>query len=208
MAEDDASLLERWQTGDEAAGERLFTRYFEVVYRFLSRKVDDGLEDLVQQVFLECLHARHRFRGDAAFSTFLLGIARRQLYAHYRQRQKLARLDFSVTSLHDLRLSATGVLAKDDRLRMLYDALQKLPLDDQILVELAYWEELKGPQIALVLEIPTGRVYKRLRAARRRLERELAELHRSSRRGATLPDFEEWVRRLGHHMRHIDRGRI
>jgi hypothetical protein len=63
----DAELLEAWGAGDKAAGEALFDRHFEAIYRFFQNKVGPGvIDDLVQQTFLGCVEAPDRFRGDSS----------------------------------------------------------------------------------------------------------------------------------------------
>jgi len=56
MADDDLVMLDRWRAGDSAAGNALFHRHFEAVYRFFERKTDGDIDDLVQETFLACLH--------------------------------------------------------------------------------------------------------------------------------------------------------
>src|SRR5580765_6241369 len=38
MVDDDLALLDRWSSGDRAAGNALFSRHFEAVYRFFEHK--------------------------------------------------------------------------------------------------------------------------------------------------------------------------
>jgi RNA polymerase sigma-70 factor (ECF subfamily) len=159
-------LLEAWAGGDYDAGHCLFERHFATVRRFFRNKVGAELEDLVQQTFLGCLEARARYRGEANFKTFILSIARNQLYSHYRRVTKRADLDFSVQSIEDMGTSPSGVIARHQKERALEMALRSVPLDMQIAVELAYWHELSPSEIATVLDVPLNTVYSRLRRAR------------------------------------------
>ena len=47
MAESDYDLLDRWRGGDEAAGQELFARHFDSVYRFFFNKAEDAVDDLI-----------------------------------------------------------------------------------------------------------------------------------------------------------------
>lgn len=195
--ETDAELLAAWRAGDPRAGSRLFDRHYDRLLRFFKNKVGDELYDLIQQTLLACLESHDRLRDDTRFSTFLLGIARNVLLQHYRTRaRKHGKLDFGVSSVADLMLAGgTTILARRQRDRVLLDALRQLPIDDQIVVELYYWEELSAGQIAELHEVPEGTIRSRLRRARQQLERVMPRVARSL--GVELDedlDFEQWAR--------------
>ena len=163
---DDLELLEAWRDGDEAAGGNLFDRYFDALYRFFRNKVRDGSEDLVQATFLSCVASRDRFRGDSTFRSYLFTVARSKLYDHLRSRRRLdGRLDFTEVSVADLGTSPSGVVARREEEQLLQLALQRLPLELQIAIELFYFEGLSGSEVATVLEIAEGTVRSRLRRA-------------------------------------------
>jgi len=192
----DGKLLELWAAGDAEAGQQLFQRYFATVRRFFRHKVGDEIEDLVQQTFLGCIEAQGRYRGDASFKTFLLAIARNQLFKHYRKSAQQAAPDFSTHSLRDLRTSPTGVIARRQEEQALALALQAVPVDMQIAVELAYWEDLDVAEIAAVLEVPLHTVYSRLRRARILLREILALPPGAPGPIPLLDDLEAWSQRV------------
>ena len=171
----DGELLAQWSAGSRTAGNELIERHFDTVHRFFRNKVGSEIEDLVQQTFLGCVEARVRYQGQASFKTFLLAIARNQLYTHYSKRRREV-LDFTLTSVHDLGTSPTGVLAKREDERLLTEALRRVPLDAQVVLELAYWEGLDGAEIAQVLAVPLNTAYSRLRRAKIALLDRLREL--------------------------------
>lgn len=171
----DAELLQRWGEGQRGAGNELVERHFSTLHRFFRNKAGSEVEDLVQQTFLACVEARTRYRGDASFKTFLLSIARNQLFKHYSQRARCL-VDADASSVRDLRTSPTGVLTKRQDQQLLLEALQRIPLDFQIMLELVFWEGLDIVQIASVLAVPPNTAYSRLRRAKLALRAELAAL--------------------------------
>jgi len=171
----DADLLANWSAGSRAAGDELIERHFALVHRFFRNKVGAELEDLVQQTFLACVEARARYAGHASFKTFLLAIARNQLFTHYAKQRRRA-LDFELTSVHDLGTSPSGVVARREDERLLAEALRRVPLEAQVVLELAYWEACDGNEIARVLDVPLNTAYSRLRRARIALRERLQEL--------------------------------
>lgn len=161
-----------------------------MVYRFFRTKVGSESADLVQQTFLACIEARDRYRGHASFKTFLLAIARHQLFAFYREQKKLA-LDVTVTSLRDLGTSPSGLLARHERERLLTEALRHVPLESQMILELVYWEGLSGAELARVLEVPANTASSKLRRARLALAAVLErQTHHPGLSRALLRDLE------------------
>jgi RNA polymerase sigma factor (sigma-70 family) len=195
----DIELLSRWAKGDKGCADQLIERHFATVYRFFSTKVAVDADDLVQQTFLACLEARGRYRQESSFKTFLLSIARHQLYAHYRERKRRSILDFSVTSVYDLAASATSAIAEREHERLLLEALQRIPLEAQILIELTYWEELSGRELAEVLELPPNTIYSKLRRARIQVREALAAVaaaSSSSEFKIGLEALEAWAKEI------------
>jgi RNA polymerase sigma factor (sigma-70 family) len=161
----DEELHRAWQSGDRLAGETLFERHFESIYRFFDSKLRGDVSDLVQRTFLACVESRDRFRGASSFRTFLFAVARYELCGFYRARRREAVLDFSISSVADLATTPSSVARRRSARAALVDALQSLPLDLQIALELRYWEGFSGPDLAVVLEVPEGTVRSRLRRA-------------------------------------------
>ncbi len=173
----DEELFEAWRGGEAAAGTALFERYFDPLYRFLRGKVDTAVEDLLQQTFLACVKRKDALREGAKFRSYLFTVARHELFEHWRQRRKRAGdVDVGELSIKDLGTSPSGVVARQAEHRLLLRALQSIPLDLQIALELHYWEGMTGPELAEVLGIPEGTVRSRLRRAQEALEAAMTEL--------------------------------
>lgn len=199
MAARDEELLERWRDGDQAAGNELFLRHFASIRRFFANKVPrEDVEELVQRTFTGCVEARARLRGDSGLRSFLFGVAKRQLYKLLRERAVRGRrvdVDFAVSSVRDLGHSPSSMMARQQDHELLLQALQRLSVEQQTMIELFYWEQLPGPEIAEVLDIAAATVRTRLFRARQALERELRELTGNAREPAG--DLEAALRTLG-----------
>ncbi|MCE9580122.1 MAG: sigma-70 family RNA polymerase sigma factor [Deltaproteobacteria bacterium] len=194
---DDAALLDAWRAGDRAAGEQLFERHFDAIYRFFERKGLGDVGDLVQRTFLGCVEARDRYRGASSFRTFLFAIARHELYGLFRQRR--AQVDFGVSSLADLAPGPSTLLRERSQREILLAALRAIPLELQLAVELRFWEGLTGPDLAIALAVPEGTVRSRLRRALEALRGALDE-HELGKTLRTLPAsddaFDAWAEQL------------
>jgi RNA polymerase sigma-70 factor (ECF subfamily) len=198
VADDDLKLLEAWRAGDAAAGNALFDRHFDAIYRFFRNKIDQGAEDLVQQTFLACVNAKEKFRGDSSFRTYLFTAARSKLYTHLdKRRREGERLDWGVTSCADLGISPSGILARSEEQRLLLLGLRQLPLDLQVALELYYFEQFRGPQLAEVLGIPEGTARSRIRRGQQQLREAVERLANSPADvESTMGDLEGWAARV------------
>lgn len=192
---DDLELFNRWREGDARAGNELFERHFDAIYRFFVHKADADAVDLVQRTFLACVEGRDRFRATASFRTYLFAIARHELLAHWRKRRKDT--DPATSSIRDLAASASTLLVARAEQRALLEALRSIPIDLQIALELHYWERLGTAEIADVLDIPEGTAKSRLRRAREALIERLAELESDQERlRTTLASLDAWAESL------------
>ena len=172
---DEWELLRSWQAGDEVAGRELVDAHFPAISRFFRAKLGDDVEDLVQQTFLACLEARDRIAGPS-FRSYIFGIASRRLYSHLRGRYRDRALDFAVSSLEDLGTTPSESVARGQRASVLHAALRRLPVESQLTLELAYWEDLSTSEIGEALGIEPGSVRSRLSRARDRLRTLVEEL--------------------------------
>ena len=165
------------------AGSALFDRHFNDLCRFFDNKRCSEVEDLVQTTFMACVQSRDRFREQSSFRTYLFSIARRQLYKYYRTNQRHgAHFDIGVTSMADLETGPVTLIGRNDEHRALLGALQTLPIDQQLLLEMYYWENMEVPDLAEIFEIAEATVRTRLYRARQMLRDNLAS--KSSSRAA------------------------
>ena len=199
MSAADLELLAAWRKGDAKAGNDLVKRHFGDLYGFFRNKLDGDVDDLIQSTFLACVESRDRFREESSFRTYLFTIARHELYAAFRKRGQ-AKADFATQSVDDLlgpqAAVSTVLQARAERV-LLLRALRRVPLDDQIALELYYWKGLKGREVAEVLGQPENTVRTRLRRARQRLEEEVRLLSNDA--GlleSTIDNFERWASSL------------
>jgi RNA polymerase sigma factor (sigma-70 family) len=194
----DDELLDAWRAGDKTAGEQLFDRYFRPLKRFFANKTAEGIDDLIQSVFLGLLEASDRYRAEGSFRSYVFGIAYNVLRNHYRAQRRVAdNVDFGVTSIHDLAAGPSVVLVEREQAALLLQGLRRIPVDHQVLLELYFWEPMSAPEIASVLGVPVGTVRTRIRRAKTLLEAELAKLTADvALREDTISNLEDWARAI------------
>lgn len=170
----DEDLVSGCAAGDGLALEELFRRHGDQVHRVLARlnRIDWGdIDDVVQTTFLEVYHAAKRFRGRAAVSTWILGIAmnvmRHYVRSEMRRRSAMARVANLSPPVGGPELDERlGQRRSIERVRIAFDAL---PEDFRIVFTLCDLEGLRGVDVAIALGIPEGTVWRRLHEARLRL---------------------------------------
>ena len=81
-----ASIINQAKSGDGAAFDQLACCYQDHLRRFISRKIANEADcaDLCQEVLFRAYSKLGTFRGDSAFDTWLISIAKRAVAEYYR----------------------------------------------------------------------------------------------------------------------------
>lgn len=190
--------MQRWRDGDRNAGNQLFERYFSSICRFFENKLQNDVEELVQSTFLACVNNRDQFKNKSSFRTYLFSIARYQLYGYFRDKQRDGNaLDFGVTSLVDMGTSPRSRIQQGQRRELLLNALCALPLEQQVLLELYYWEGMEAAELADIFDVATGTVRTRLFRSRQLLRDEMAKLvDQPDALNVSIENLDAWARQL------------
>jgi len=194
----DEALLAAWREGERKAGNDLFQRHFEPVRRFFANKTDGDVAELVQSTFVRCLDAASRFEGRSSFRTFLFSIAHNVLREHYRTRFKEKRHgDIADLSIVDMGAGPSSVLHAKREQQVLLRALRRIPMRDQVILELYYWEKLTAGQIGEIMEIPEDTARSRIRNGKKRLKLAIAKVaEEPGIAESTAGDLDGWAEQV------------
>ena len=175
---DDAALLTRASTGDEAAFGQLFARYQRQIYLYAERVSGCGSgDDVVQETFLAVLRPSGRF--DPAKGTvpgYLFGIARHHVIKRLA-RQGVTLADPPETVAADATApqdSPLDTIARARTVDLVRQAVRSLPPAYREVVALCDLQEMDYATVAQVVQCPIGTVRSRLHRARALLLRKLA----------------------------------
>jgi RNA polymerase sigma-70 factor (ECF subfamily) len=180
---DDASLVRELQrTGDDELFRILVQRHKRRVFRVAAAVLGPGreaeAEDLTQEAFLLAFRKLGSFRGDSAFSTWLLRVTR-NLAIDRRRRADLRQPHVSEDELATLPAVGAGTnpeeraAASEQRERVLRQ-LALLPEPQRTAVYLHYWLDSPVAEMAELLELKPETVKSHLHRARQRLAGALA----------------------------------
>ena len=169
----DVQLVRACAGGDTAALGQLFDRHNLAVYRFLSRLLGASsadLDELVSETFLNVFRSARSFRGQASVRTWINAIAANIGRHHVRSESR--RRSF-LTALRDClparTVDANQVHERRDLLRRLGNVVSALPHDLRVVYVMCDVEEVPGVEVAEVLGVPEGTLWRRLHQARRAL---------------------------------------
>jgi RNA polymerase sigma-70 factor (ECF subfamily) len=170
----DEALISATAAGDNGALEELFQRHGDTVYRILSRlrTIDRrDLDDVVQTTFIEVRRSAGSFDGRAAVGTWVIGIAMNVARRHTRGE---VRRRAAVSAIAEMPAPAVPASPYEEAahrqlLVRLASAFDELPHDLRVVFTLCDLEGMRGVDVARVLEVPEGTVWRRLHDARARL---------------------------------------
>jgi RNA polymerase sigma-70 factor (ECF subfamily) len=107
----DEELMLRFSGGDAAAFDALYARHRGGVFRYLLRQCANraAAEELFQDIWMNLVQTRARYRVQAKFSTYLYTLAHNRLIDHFRRHKglQLVSLDQEEDDPPELQASAT-----------------------------------------------------------------------------------------------------
>jgi RNA polymerase sigma-70 factor, ECF subfamily len=178
----DEALIERIIARDAQALDALYDRHAQTIYNLILRIVhqSDIADDLLQETFWQLWKKAGEYGGQGAAAAWLYRIARNKSLDQLR-RQK-ARPQPVVTSSEEeetviwSRLEAPGsevetVVERRWERQQVRKALQSIPAEQRLCLELAYFEGMSQSQIADYTETPLGTIKTRIRTGMQKLER-------------------------------------
>jgi RNA polymerase sigma-70 factor (ECF subfamily) len=175
--ERDREWLQRWRQGDPLAFEQLVRHWQGPVSRLLGRLVPAGdqIPDLCQEVFLRVYQARDRFRGEAAFSTWLYRIAVNIARDTARRRSRDL-IPLADSEPVDHRESGNQSCLVRETTEQVARAVAELPGPQREALVLRHYEQISFEEMARITGTPASTLKSRFSAALIRLRMRLEEL--------------------------------
>jgi len=147
----------------------LYERYHRQLFRFLFNmtRQKELSEDMVQNIFLRMLKYPDGFMGFGEFRMWMYHIARNALYDHFRK-VKRTPAHSDLTNLDEIIVGeqyTDTMLEKEQELKILETAMDKLSDENRELLVLCRFQELKYHEIARILNTTEGAIKVRVHRA-------------------------------------------
>ena len=184
----DRALVERFQEGDPAAFDTLYTRYFARLVRFCQKRVGDPheAEEIAQEAFTKALRALPSFEGERRFYPWMTVIAGRLCVDAHRRRGRT-----EPSSSVDLGVIEGGQEKIVDLvdIEILRTAMSELAPRHREVLDLRELQGWSYQQIAEHYDVTLGTVEALLFRARKALKREFMAVVGGDRNWAAVPVF-------------------
>lgn len=159
-------LIRQVRKGDEKALNELFSLWYERVYNIAWKYFgdEDAAMDVCQQAFV-AMHKKIASLEDAAkFKFWLYRTVINHCHMESRKRKSRAKLKDNITQF---RLTAKQerpdeIYHRNERSKMVLDALQKIPVEQRTVIIMKEYEELTFREIAETLGISESTAKSRL----------------------------------------------
>lgn len=173
-------LLKRVARRDQAAFRRLYELFARRVYAFLVHRFQQEslAEEVVSDTLLHVWKSPEAFRGESAFSTWLLGVARFKMLERLRQRSAEAAEDIDELD-EGLLVEPTGpedVAVLRQRSEGVRECLDQLPAEQRECIHLAYYEGWTLEEIGEQMKQKKETIGTRIFYARKKIQACLAAM--------------------------------
>ncbi|MBQ4388056.1 MAG: sigma-70 family RNA polymerase sigma factor [Prevotella sp.] len=155
---------------------QLVRQHAAAVTDFAARLLTDRreAEEVAQDAFVKAFRRLPTFRGESSLLTWVQRIAYHEALDRLRRRRPCT-VDISDPAVEsECRSLASGDEAglaaeREARIRLMEEAVDRLPPDDQLLLHLFYYEERPLREIAYIMDAEPNTLSQRLRRIRKRL---------------------------------------
>ena len=176
-----SELVKKSQLGDKSTFEELVKRHQDLVFS-LSFKLTGNRElanDVAQEAFIRAWKAIEKFRGDSTFGTWIYRITVNTAWTLRKKAKKHYSLNIEDTQepvVIDEKKDPELVAINSDLSVVLRKALNQIPLEQRIIVELKNIEGRSHKEIADYLDISVTAAKVRLHRAHQKLRNILEEI--------------------------------
>ena len=174
----DQILLVRITEGDKSAFKEIYVRFSQVIFNLAFRMLRsrEEAEEVVQEIFLQLWNKADSYDPErGAVSTWIINIARS------RAIDKLRTLGFKglTVELNEERVNSKSdftriIEDREERKKIIQQALESLPENQRIAIEMVFFEGLTHIEAAEKLNEPVGTIKTRIRLGVSKLKEKIS----------------------------------
>ena len=165
-----ASSYHRFLNGDERGFVEIVKDYSQSLLYFINGFVSNITiaEDLMEDVFVDLIVYKNRFKGQSSFKTFIFAMARNKAVDYIRKHKHVNPLE-DVALLEDITELEDAVL-KAEKNKILAKALRNIKSEHKTVLTLLYFEDMSYDDIAKILKKNNKQIKNMAYSARRALK--------------------------------------
>ncbi len=174
----DETLLRLISRKDLMAYETFYDRHAQIVHNLLKRIVHDAAtaEELLQETFWQVWQKSEQYAEKGAVAAWLNRIARNKALdqlRHDKARPRISSDEFEILEQSVPHAYEGAEKAVEQRMQQqqVNQALENIPGEQRLCLELAYFEGMSQSQIAEYTSTPLGTIKTRMRIGMEKLER-------------------------------------
>ena len=184
----DQEVVERVRSGEKGLYEILMRRYNQTLYRAVRSYLRDGddVQDAMQEAYVKAYTKLDQFKGDSAFSTWLVRIGINEALQVLRKQRTMhiytdpGQRAEGLTQLPDTgQMNPEQRTIRDEHRRLLEQAVDRLPDDYRAVYMLREVEEMSVAEVSQVLGITESNVKVRLHRAKIMVKDALLSAHQA-----------------------------
>jgi RNA polymerase sigma-70 factor (ECF subfamily) len=172
----DAQLLTLIGHGENWALTKIYDRYARLVFSIALKTLNDpaNAEEIVQQVFMKVWQHAHQSRVERGNFSAGVGLITHNQWVDELRRRPLPLITDSNDLEALIHTASDSGLAWDEQPSLkrsdIRGALQRIPIEERMIIELAFWGGMSHQEIAPHCGSRLGTVMTRMRLAMRRLK--------------------------------------
>ncbi len=183
-------LLQRVAVKDRVAFEKLYTRFYPQLTRYLNRLVrrPEMVEEVVNDTLFVVWDKAEQFQGRSKVSTWVTGIAYlKGIKALDRLRMQPEQQAETLAETEDIE-ETQNLISKLGLGEWLASGLDKISVDQRSVIELTYFSGYSYQEIADIMKCPVNTVKTRMFHARRKLAKLLPLLEEQTVAGSAIDE--------------------
>ena len=163
----DQQLIDKTKNRDKAAFREIYSRFSQLVFNLVYRVLKDReeTEEVVQEVFLQIWNKSDTYDSTrGALSTWIINISRSRSIDRLRALGKREHsTDLNEETLNSKYDFSRIIENREERRKVIQEALDSLPEDQRIAIEMVYFDGFTHVETAEKLNEPVGTIKTRLR---------------------------------------------
>jgi RNA polymerase sigma-70 factor (ECF subfamily) len=175
MISDDLTIINQVLSGNTGVFSNLVEKYKDMVFSLIIKIVHnrEEAEEVAQDTFLKAYHHLGNFKNESKFSTWLFRIAYNTAISRTRKKSLITSViddhvveNYSVDSLRENIENSDDL---EDKIMMMKMIIADLPQDDQLLMNLFYFNKQSVEEIGLITSLTESNVKVKLHRIRKRI---------------------------------------